>query len=180
MKIVNFQIDWDDRIKLDNDKIQFDPEDFTEWSTLHQLVFKLSSFYECPWFIVIDNYRLQFNYRPDLTTVFFKLPDMLEFIIYNELGQYSLYFYEQGTDLALIIENCGTYVTLLLKKYEYSRFGLLPTEKMLVQKDVFCRSWIKFIRKVLKEVAEDNPDYIADISLTDYQNTIDEVEVLIL
>ncbi len=179
MKIVNFQIDWDDRIKVDNDEIRFDPEDFAEWSTLQQLVFKLSSFYECPWFIVIDDYRLQFNYRPDLTTIFCKLPEMLEYVVQNEVAQYDLYFYEQGTDLSILIENLGSYLALSLKKYEYSRFDLLPTDKMFVSKEIFCKNWIKFMRKVLREVTEDNPDYIPDVSFKDYQNTIAEIEFLI-
>ena len=109
---------------------------------------------------------------------FSKLPEMLHHVTYSHLGQYGLYFYEQGTDLNLLIKNRNSHIELLLKKYEYSRFDHLPNKKLLVSKHEFCRNWIKFIRKVLKEVEEEYPGCVTDESFEDYEDAIAGFEAL--
>jgi len=175
----NFRIEWETRRILDDEVARYDVDLFSAWPLFQQAVFRLSYLYECNWFIVINDYRFQFNYRPDLTTIFFKLPEMLEYVAANESGAFNLYFYEQGTDINISMTNVGTSVSLDFEKYEYSRFERIPAGKIQIRKQVFLRGWLKFIRKILREVVEECPEVADDEYFIDYEDTINDLEDLL-
>ena len=124
--------------------------------------------------VSINDLGLHFDFRPDLSTVFEELPDVLEALTSDTDAPVELHFYEQGTDLAFWLERHANIISIRFTKglSVGRRFVDLPEVTYSVPANVFLDEWIRFAQAVLDALLALQPDLASDESYQEYHNRL--------
>lgn len=136
--------------------------------------------YEGQFQVHIGNLILELDFQPDLSTIFEELPDALESLISKPQKPTEIYFFEQGTDLNLIITPDGPIVTIdFIKGHSVGpAFTSLPNTSGPLLIDQFLREWILFIRAILEALVLYEPSISSDESYQSYCTRFDSLVVV--
>ena len=136
------------------------------------------SIYEGQFAIRIQEHEACFDLRPDLSTIFKEIPLVLEQLTTDTESPVEFDFFEQGTDVGMLMERQGTQITLRFETAPGSgqRFKFLPDTKIPVLADEFLEQWLQFVRAVLDALVNLQPDLVNDESYHKYRSQLDVVE----
>ena len=87
-------------------------------------------------------------------------------------------FFEQGTDVGMLMERQGNTISIRFETAPGSgiRFQSLPDISMPVPANEFIEQWLRLIRAVLSAIVELQPELIKDKSYQEYCTRLDLVE----
>jgi hypothetical protein len=152
-----------------------DPEDFSEndyvdWSKIFQCLRRFLAFYKGEFVVHIGDLELYFDLDPDLSTIFEALPEVLESLTSDTVSLVVLDFFEQGTDIAFLLERHGETITLRFEKglsvgYQ---FRGLPDTSFALSAITFLAEWIHFAEAILDALVALQPDIVNDESYRQY------------
>ena len=136
------------------------------------------SIYEGQFKIRCQEYEALFDLRPDLSTIFEEIPLTLEKLTKDTDSPVEFDFFEQGTDVGMLMERQGNIIKVHFETAPGSgiRFQFLPETNIPVSANEFLREWIKFIRAVLNALVELQPKLVSDTSYQQYRTQLDLVE----
>lgn len=121
--------------------------------------------------------ELEFDLAPDLSTVFDKLPGVLEHLARGTPGGVELNFFEPGTALALELEREGESLKVRprLGREPGARFdGLAEVEHRVAVRDFLC-AWSGLMNAVLDAIASREPGLASDPELVEYRRRVTAV-----
>src|SRR4051812_13068698 len=81
--------------------------EFVDATPLFICLMRFISLHEGQFELHLGDDTLEFSFGPDLSSVFEELPDVLEALTSSSKYLVELYFFEQGTGLALLMEREG-------------------------------------------------------------------------
>ena len=130
--------------------------------------------YQGQFVVHINGLDLHFDLRPDLSTVFEELPDVLEALTSDTDSPVELHFFEQGTDLAFWLERHANTISIRFTKGSSvgRRFVDLPEATFFVPANVFLDEWIRVAQAVLDALLALQPDLASDESYQEYRNRL--------
>ncbi len=136
------------------------------------------SIYEGQFAIRIQGHEACFDLRPDLSTIFKDIPLVLEKLTTDTESPVEFDFFEQGTDVGMLMERQGTQITVRFETAPGSgqRFKFLPDTRIPVPADEFIGQWLQFIRSVLDALVNLQPALVNDESYQKYRSQLDVVE----
>lgn len=136
------------------------------------------SIYAGDFVIYINGSGARFDLHPDLSTIFKKIPLVLEQLTTDTESPVEFDFFEQGTDVGMLMERQGTQITVRFETAPGSgqRFKFLPDTKIPVLADEFLEQWLQFVRAVLDALVDLQPDLINDKSYLEYCSQLDVVD----
>ncbi len=161
---------WQQRSK----PLPFAEEDYVDASVLFLALERFLAIHQGEFIVQVDNLRLHFDLDPDLSTVFEEIPAVLEDLTADTESPVELYFYEQGTDLALLIGRQKDAITLRFRKGPYTgkRFADLPETLFSAPAEVFMEEWIRFVRAILDAMTVLQPNLAQDESYREYRTRL--------
>lgn len=157
-----------------NTPSRFEEEDYADVTALVLCLERFLAIYTGQFVVHINDLDLHFDLRPDLSTIFEELPDVLEALTSDTDAPVELYFFEQGTDLTFLLERHANKVSIRFIKGPSvgRRFVDLPEETYSVPANEFLDEWIKFAQAVLDELLALQPDLVSDESYQEYHNRL--------
>jgi hypothetical protein len=157
---------------------RFDEDDYVDVTRLFIGLRRFIALYEGHFVLHIAGYDLYFEFSPDLSTVFEELPVILESLTKQTREPVSLDFFEQGTDIRLIMERKGEDIHISFSGGDYmgDRFRDLPAGPLVVPAKEFLSEWLRFLRGILAALADVDPHLRADESYTDYVDHLNKIE----
>jgi len=122
----------------------------------------------------INDLDLHFDLRPDLSTIFEELPDVLKALTSDTEAPVELYFYEQGTDLTFWLERQANTISIRFTKGPSvgKQFADLPEATFSVPANEFLDEWIRFAQAVLDVLLALQTDLASDESYQEYRNRL--------
>ena len=157
---------------------RFEEGDFVDVNALVLSLERFLAIYAGQFVVSIDDLDLQFELRPDLSTVFEELPDVLEALTSDTDAPVELYFFEQGTDLAFLLERHANTISIRFTKGPSvgRRFDDLPEATFSVPSKVFLAEWSRLAQAVLDALRDLQPDLASDQSYQEYRNRLRALE----
>jgi hypothetical protein len=165
-----------------SDPQYFDEEDFVDATVLYICLRRFLALYEGTFLIRINEFDLHFYLRPDLSTIFEELPDVLEALTANTDSPVRLYFFEQGTELSFWLERQADTIHIRMVdelRGNDKRDTELPTSVMSVPANVFLNEWARFVNAVLDALVALQPDLAGDQSYQEYRDRLLALERVI-
>ena len=148
--------------------------DFVDVNALVLCLERFLAIYAGQFVVSINDLDLQFDLRPDLSTVFEELPDVTGVLTSDTDAPVELYFFEQGTDLALLLERHANTISIRFTKGPSvgRRFVDLPETTFSVPAKVFLTEWSGFAQAALDALLDLQPDLASDESYQEYRNRL--------
>jgi hypothetical protein len=136
------------------------------------------SLYEGQFMIRVEGHEACFDLRPDLSTIFEEIPLVLERLTTNTESPVEFDFFEQGTDVGMLMERREDKITICFETAPGSgqRFKFLPDDRIPVPANEFLEQWLQFIRSVLDALVKLQPELVNDESYQKYRTRLDIVE----
>jgi hypothetical protein len=137
------------------------------------------SIYEGEFTIHVQGHNACFNLRPDLSTIFEDIPIVLEKLTIDTESQVEFDFFEQGTDVGIIIERQGDKIQI---RFDISpgsspNFQFLPESKFTVPAEEFIEQWLRFIRAILNALVDLQPELLNDKSYQEYYTRLNNIDL---
>ncbi len=134
--------------------------------------------YEGEFVVRVGDLHLRFDLRPDLSTVFEDLPGVLTALAADTAAAEELYFFEQGTDVAFLLERKGEVVTIRFRRGLTAgwEFDDLPEGPLAVAAGQFIGEWVLLARRVLQALVALEPGLDGDDSYRRYRGQLDLAE----
>jgi len=153
---------------------RFEAEDYVDVTPLVLCLERFLAIYEGQFVVHINDLDLHFDLRPDLSTVFEELPEVLEALTSDTDSPVELHFFEQGTDLSFWLERHANTISIRFGKGPSvgKRFADLPEATFSVPANVFLDEWIRFVQAVLDALLALQPDLANDESYQEYRNRL--------
>ena len=153
---------------------RFDEEDYIDWTMLFMSLRRFLALYDGPFLIRINEFDLDFDLEPDLSTIFEELPDVLEALSTNTDSPVELHFFEQGTDLIFWLERQADTISIRFVKGPSvgRRFADLPESLHSIPANIFLNEWVRFANAVLDALVELQPDLTGDQSYLEYRDRL--------
>lgn len=152
----------------------FEEEDYVDASPIFLCLEHFLAIYEGKFILQLGEFDLSFDLDPDLSTIFLELPDVLMSLTMEQEAPTELYFYEEGTDLNLLLERKADTITiraipgLMVGK----QFKNLPESALSVPAEMFLEEWRDFLTVILEGLIEFNPALEKDRSYQEYYSLI--------
>lgn len=139
---------------------QYDQDYYHEWGPLFQSLRQFLANYSGEFEIMIGDRRLHFNLDPDLSTIFDNIPDILQQLTADTIEPAYLHFFEQATDLMLILERRGAAINIRFYVGDFAghQFRDLPDSGYEVMANEFLAEWCRFARAVLVALSDFQPE----------------------
>jgi hypothetical protein len=153
---------WEERANPED----FSPDDYVDWSAIFQCLRHFLTLYKGEFVVQIGDRSLYFDFSPDLSTIFEALPEVLERLTVDTPSPVVLDFFEQGTDLAFLLERQGEIISLRFEKGRSvgAQFKKLPDTPFQLSATSFLSEWVRFARAVLDALVNLHPDIVKDDS----------------
>lgn len=125
----------------------------------------------------IGDVYLALDLRPDLSTVFERVPAVLHGLLEKDSRE-ELYFYEQGSDLKLLLHNDGGSVHVRFESGTSAspEFRELSGKEAVVPLAAFMMEWIRFARLVLQAITALEPALSQEADYQRYNERLRAVE----
>ena len=158
--------------------LPFGEDDYVDASPLSLALQHFLANWEGGFVVQIDDTKLRFDLRPDLSTVFQEIPDVLKKLTLASAAPAELYFFEQGTDLTLLLERRESVIIIQFAKGPSAgnRFSDLPGTRFTAPADLFFIEWIRFAQAVLDHLTGLLPDLVNEESCRDYRASLRALE----
>jgi hypothetical protein len=145
-------------------------EEYEDVTPLFLALEHFLSVYEGKFVLQVGDLSLYFDLRPDLSTIFEDVLDVLESLTQETQTPAKIYFYEQGTDITLLLLRAGTTITIELVKGPSvgKQFAQLPDTPLSVWADMFLKEWVQFLQTVLNALVALQPELVNDESYQEY------------
>lgn len=158
-----------------------EPNYFLEIVDANKIFVSLSYFlsrYKGQFIISVQEHDACFDLRPDLSTIFEDIPLVLEKLTKDTHSPVEFDFFEQGTDVGMLMERQGDIIKVRFETTEASamKFQFLPDTNILVSAWEFLGQWLQFIRAVLDAIVELQPELVLDESYKQYTMHLTAVE----
>lgn len=157
--------------------LPFTPQDYVDASPIflgleHFLTINTGQFV-----LQVGNSHLAFDLRPDLSTIFERIPEVLHELLKKD-SHTELYFYEQGSDVKLLLQNEASSVRVRFETGSSARpeFRQLSGTEALVSLSDFMTEWIRFARSVLHVIAEVEPALSREAAYEGYNERLRQLE----
>lgn len=156
-------------------------EDFAKSKSLLESLHHFLSYNRGEFELLIADRRLHFDFDPDLSTIFEELPYVLEQLTTDTTEPVYLDFFEQGTDLMLLLERRGVAVTIRFYIGDYAgcQFRDLSDIGFEVRANEFLAEWCRFAKTVLAALSELQPEVTSAVEFQDYSARLDAIEAQI-
>ena len=153
---------------------RFEAEDYADVTALVLCLERFLAIYMGQFVARLNDLDMHFDLRPDLSTIFEELPDVLEALTSDTTAPVELYFFEQGTDLTFWLERHANAISIRLAKGQSvgKRFADLPEATFSVPANVFLDEWIRFAQAVLDALLALQPDLANDESYQEYRDRL--------
>jgi len=127
--------------------------------------------------VQIGDVDLTLDLRPDLSTVFEHVPAVLQGLLEKDSRE-ELYFYEQGSDLKLLLHNDGSsvHVRFEVGTSASPKFHELSHKEEAVPLAAFIAEWIRFARLVLQAITALEPALPHEADYERYNERLRAVE----
>jgi hypothetical protein len=157
---------------------RFDEDDYADVTELFIGLRRFIALYDGHFVLHIAGYDLHFDFSPDLSTVFEELPVILESLTKPTREPVSLDFFEQGTDITLIMQRKGEDIHISFSGGDYmgDRFRDLPAGPIVVSAKEFLSEWLRFLHAVLAALVDVNPHLRTDQSYREYVDHLNKIE----
>ncbi|BAZ16003.1 hypothetical protein NIES4071_78760 [Calothrix sp. NIES-4071] len=134
--------------------------------------------YKGQFIISVQEHDACFDLRPDLSTIFEDIPLVLEKLTKDTHSPVEFDFFEQGTDVGMLMERQGDLVKVRFEITEASamKFQFLPNTNILVSVWEFLGQWLQFIKAILDAMVELQPELMKDESYKEYITHLRAVE----
>jgi hypothetical protein len=151
--------------------LPFTSEDYVDATALFLGLEHFLSRYQGEFVIHIDDLELRFELDPDLSTVFEEIPAVLQKLHSENRSPVELYFFEQGTDLILLLERQEDAINIHFQKglATGQRFTYLPDSGFSVLADLFLKEWIQFTQVVLDALVSLEPGLTDEEGYQEYR-----------
>ena len=161
--------------------LTFHPEIYVDWGPLFQSFRRFLAFYRGKFQLQIAERRLHFDFDPDLSTVFEDLPAVLEQLTTDTTEPVYLDFFEQGTELMLILDRRGEAITIGFYTGDYAglQFRDLPDIGFEVRASEFLAEWCRFSKAVLAALGDFQPEVTSTAEFQDYSGRLAAIEAKI-
>lgn len=158
--------------------LTFNPEDYAEWGPLFQSLRHFLSYYQGEFELQIADRCLHFEFDPDLSTIFEDLPSVLDRLTTDTTEPVYLDFFEQGTDLMLLLERRGVAVTIRFYIGDDAgrQFRDLPEFGFEVRATEFLVEWCRFAKAILAALGELQPEVTSTSEFQDYSAHLAAIE----
>lgn len=153
-----------------DEALDFLEEEYVDASLMFLSLEHFVAMYQGTFIVKIADFDLRFDLDPDLSTIFEEVPDVLMSLVMEEASPVELYFYEQGTDLNLLLERKGSEITIRFVKglMVGKRFKNLPETPLSVPASMFLDEWSHFLHVILEGLIELNASLQNDESYIEY------------
>lgn len=153
---------------------RFDEDDYVDLAAVVLSLEHFVAIYQGQFVVHIHDNDLLFDLRPDLTTIFEELPNVLEALTTKTKVPVKLHFYEQGTDLTFLLERQEDTIFIRFVKGPSvgKQFVNLPETTFSVHADLFLHEWVYFVRAVLKALITLQPELETEESYQQYLKRI--------
>jgi hypothetical protein len=130
--------------------------------------------YEGVFSLRFGDIALHFDFSPDLSTIFEEILAVLKTLAADTELPVELHFYEQGTDLKLLLQRKINAISVdFVKGTETGQlYQSVPEETLSVPADMFLQEWSKFLHAVLEALLEFNPTLQDEESYQEYQASL--------
>jgi len=148
-------------------------------SALEFALWKFTDEHNRGWSIFVNGLELQFEYSPDLTTIFIELPNVLEALLQNTKEAVILDFFEEGTALTLCLKREDNKIKVEFQKIPpltAPRFAHLPSEPQPVFAIDFYMAWLDFLDEFLESLVKQNPQLAGEQSYLEYEYRINQIK----
>ena len=169
-----FKIEYFKPKPLQDATIDFSEEEYVDASLMFLSLEHFLAMYQGTFILKIADFDLRFDLDPDLSTIFEEIPDVLMSLAMEEEPPVELYFYEQGTDLNLLLERKGSEIMIRFVKglMVGKRFKNLPETPLSVPASIFLDEWSHFLHVILESLIELNPSLQSDESYLEYYSRL--------
>lgn len=136
------------------------------------------SLYKGQFIISVQEYDVCFDLRPDLASIFEDIPFALEKLTKNTVSPVEFDFFEQGTDVGMLLERQADIIKVHFETGPGSnmQFKFLPNTNILVPANKFLEQWLRFIRAILDALVKLQPQLVNDESYKEYIIHLEVIE----
>lgn len=148
----------------------FDEEDYQDASRLFLALRRFLARMEGQFLMRLGATALVFDLDPDLSTVFEELPGVLEALAGEAGVAVELSFFEQGTDLTLVLQRRGGDIEIRFQSGPSTgrRYADAPADPVLVSAPRFLEAWRALLGDVLGALRAVDPGLRNDQGYQDY------------
>jgi hypothetical protein len=152
--------------------LDYDEASLRQWSAVFRALRWFISNYDGEIIVSIGDVQLPFELRPDLSTVFEPLPDVLEAVGRGEPSE--LWFFEQGTALKLRLTPRAELVEIAFESGLTAppEFRRLDATVIAVRRSEFISRWRVLADAVLAELVKLRPALTADPGYRAYRERL--------
>jgi hypothetical protein len=153
----------------------FDEEDYLDATVLFICLERFLALYDGTFLVRINEFDLLFYLDPDLSTIFEKLPDVLEALKADTDSPVRLHFFEQSAELSFWMERQADKINIRLVdelRGSDKPSTELPTSVFSVPANVFLNEWVRFVNAVLDALIGLQPDLTGDQSYQEYRDRL--------
>jgi hypothetical protein len=153
-------------------------DDYSDRASLLESLHHFLAYYRGEFEMQIAERCMHFDFDPDLSTIFEELSHVLEQLTTDTTEPVYLDFFEQGTDLMLLLERCGAEITISFDVGDYAgrQFRDLPDIGFEVRANEFLVEWCHFVKTVLAALGELQPEVTSTAEFQDYSARLAAIE----
>jgi len=154
--------------------LDFSEDEYVDASLIFLSLEHFLATYQGTFILKVGDFDLCFDLDPDLSTIFEDIPDVLMSLATAKESAEELYFYEQGTDLNLLLERKASEITISFVKglMVGQRFENLPENALSIPASMFFDEWSHFLHLILADLIEFNPSLQNDKSYIEYYSRL--------
>jgi len=148
-------------------------------SALEFALWKFTDEHNRNWSIFVNGLELQFEYSPDLTTIFIELPNVLESLLQHTKEPVILDLFEEGTALTLCLKRENDKISVKFQKIPpltAPKFAHLPPDPQTVFAIDFYIAWFDFLDELLETLVKQNPKLAGEQSYLEYTYRINQIK----